>query len=1362
MDEKDDIGNSKRSELQASSGNSTVSTLNTVNYSQLPPPPTFDPSGSLPTRGTKINTNHPDIPLPSLPPPPIAHEVLEVIPDLESAPNSGHAPNGLFSTPIDSYVTRSSANLDTNAGDINSRAKIKPDDSFCEQESGSGIGFENIKDGPSYSDAIENCERYDEEREREQGQGQRKKNEAMQKNHMSHMVTTQTIQNKPIVGPSISATIASLPSTNSHIAKENEQHKRTPDHVLSEQPSNIRNDLPKSRQINPKRIISHASNPPLQILSPHQSHIPILLLPTITSQSLAQKNHLSLSHMFSAMANSLTWNGDRGSSYDNTKVLGRLAPFRSIGRSLVLNWEFIRLQFFELQDFERDLISDIPPQTNKNESLGSNKDGKSLREKQEQILTCSMEVWDNDLLTPNSSMSVSNLENKVKALVVNCNDNLDKEGKEDKMSTDNFLYKSESTNNTNINSFNNKNTIHEEEKNLIHQAHDIISPHTAPHLLRFRSTLDHITSLLPHDMLQAPPLCLIVASSSETSSLDGKNNKYHALDCLNELAQGSHHLPSQFQNGLLDKSMIGMRREFILLHDEVDGPINFDETAMLKEMQRRFGGGCCAILRINSCKSTDNIINEDLKEDPVWDSCIPSSHKPTSQSHMKQEELRLRGLCLSDKDKLAIRRYMAQMITLGLLPAMERRISNLNVTVTNAKKGMKNVLKSFWRKPKDGVNNISNLSGHGSKNPIAYGTNNSNMAPSTQVIYRYDTIESQTRLLADTLFLLRDYDSALGIYRLVKDDYKHDDNLHHLASVHEMMALCLHLLDPYGNRNGRDVIQNIETSLYLYTRAAEKEKAEEDSNAISSSRPLVAPSATRCATRLCLLLSSTRTLCQDSDMQIADFLASASSSETPLGAAVLLEQSSSHYYRAGMYRKFSFHILMAGHMFRSAHLEKHAFRCFTSAMHVYVGNAGTDDEYGQGKWNELYNHIMSALAAQLYSLGRMGLSLYLYTKLVGKSGEGRVSLRSQQKFINHILEISRNHHDDALNGVKRMKLYHYDSNRNSLTEKILQCTPHLERVLEIPFIDLPLIIDSSVRVEAKDSSSIVDKDLGKQIPTIGTYAKGSDSVWQDMMCSVQAELRAASLFESLHPLSISSPTALSMERMIDLTIKEIDKEKSNKSVMLKNKKSATQASSPSVRTRMEPISLTFTISNPLSMDITVTDIQLVANIRCSTTDRVCTNQEAIGINSLPSVTGNKQNKKKWKFNCSCEVFEVPDFAFISPTDEQNAGIKKDYAAAQYWASAHDSNIHPFFVVTKEKRDIGQGAKVSITLGICPLVNGDLDILGVRCKIFNELWVYHPFKMLGQFCHDTPFNRANRSESFMNVPYIVCYFDVTVG
>ena len=42
----------------------------------------------------------------------------------------------------------------------------------------------------------------------------------------------------------------------------------------------------------------------------------------------------------------------------------------------------------------------------------------------------------------------------------------------------------------------------------------------------------------------------------------------------------------------------------------------------------------------------------------------------------------------------------------------------------------------------------------------------------TGVRYRFDTIEAQIRLLADTTFSMRDYETALSMYRLARDDFK--------------------------------------------------------------------------------------------------------------------------------------------------------------------------------------------------------------------------------------------------------------------------------------------------------------------------------------------------------------------------------------------------------------------------------------------------------------------------------------------------------------------------------------------------------------------------------------------------------------
>ena len=91
---------------------------------------------------------------------------------------------------------------------------------------------------------------------------------------------------------------------------------------------------------------------------------------------------------------------------------------------------------------------------------------------------------------------------------------------------------------------------------------------------------------------------------------------------------------------------------------------------------------------------------------------------------------------------------------------MERRIYNLNVEVSNTKRGVRNAIKSLWRKPKESDDNVHTSYFQPSKGHA--------------IRYTYDQIESQVRLLADSLFLVKDYDAALSVYRLVKGDYSSD------------------------------------------------------------------------------------------------------------------------------------------------------------------------------------------------------------------------------------------------------------------------------------------------------------------------------------------------------------------------------------------------------------------------------------------------------------------------------------------------------------------------------------------------------------------------------------------------------------
>ena len=72
----------------------------------------------------------------------------------------------------------------------------------------------------------------------------------------------------------------------------------------------------------------------------------------------------------------------------------------------------------------------------------------------------------------------------------------------------------------------------------------------------------------------------------------------------------------------------------------------------------------------------------------------------------------------------------------------------LNTTVSNSRKGMKNVIKSWWRKPRDVEDRSSD-----------------------SVDYRHDQIE--VKFYSGRLsIVMKDYDTTLSMYRMVRDDFK--------------------------------------------------------------------------------------------------------------------------------------------------------------------------------------------------------------------------------------------------------------------------------------------------------------------------------------------------------------------------------------------------------------------------------------------------------------------------------------------------------------------------------------------------------------------------------------------------------------
>lgn len=814
----------------------------------------------------------------------------------------------------------------------------------------------------------------------------------------------------------------------------------------------------------------------------------------------------------------------------------------------------------------------------------------------------------------------------------------------------------------------------ERHAQVVEDAFQLTSPLNIPWLVRYRLAADDCTDHLEHEQFACPAVILAVCTTAETSPV---------IETLRSL---HHLLPVHFRNGQFDPQ--SARHEVLVLHDALHGHKGLDEEALRNHLVSAFGPAS-QVVRMNSLAPETAAVLADEEESDLWGGGGKL------------------GSCLTVSDRARMRKFLTQMVATAVLPSMERRIADLNAIVSDRKKGVKNVLKSFWggRKKEEE---------EGAPAAVTKG----------DVQYRFDSIETQVRLLADSLFLMKDYEAAYSMYRLIKDDFKQDKSWIHYASVHEMMALSLYMFDPFGR--SKEVFASVETALLSYSRAFEDAPQWGE----KPGRTKEAPAATRLGTRLCLVLVSTRNVCSGRNLEVADLLAAASSNETSLGAAVLLEQSAANYFKAELYRKYSFHMLMSGHMFRGAQHEHHAFRCFASALHIYRNE----------HWDDLHNHVLSALAMQLFSMSRMAISLQLFAKLVGSLNGSRVSVTAQQKYIKNLLDICKDHAKKALVGADRMASppnligAARDAFRKDRIDRIVQVvrfTKSATRILELPNMKLPLINDSSVRVFTSEESA----HYGYQnLSGFGETHSGSPEVWEDLMISMISELKAESN-EPGEEIIVGKTLAKVEDPAIRKVIALVEKEKNRRNLEEKAKRLGKSVESAPIRALEEPITVEFELRNPLSIEIEVSDIQLVAKMSSAETGQVCTNEDAIQIRPLAET----RDKREWTFQNSKVVFEVSDFCRLSAEKSS----QKDC-----WRSAEDND--PFFVVTKQSLKLAPDSVQTIATSICPLLPGQLEIVGVRSRLLDSVWVYHPFDIKGPLLQNTRSNRVNRvrGESFL--------------
>lgn len=388
-------------------------------------------------------------------------------------------------------------------------------------------------------------------------------------------------------------------------------------------------------------------------------------------------------------------------------------------------------------------------------------------------------------------------------------------------------------------------------------------------------------SFSEYEMLSHP---IVVITAVSTTDFD-------VVACMQEMVS-YHHVPSIMSAGQYETDV---HRVFLIVHDPHAAP-TADAPALLKKLQAHFPSSQTKLMVINSNPPT----NLNMRQPDLWSRVINPlffpQHAPlvdeANATIDAQSGAKVYGACLSMEDFITIRDFCLSLYHLEIVPLLERRINNLSKIVADARRGVKNVIKSLW--------------GGGKKKEDA-------PLSATGLRYRVDRIEAQILLLADTCFIARDYETALTMYKMVREDFKSDKSMVHLAHTCLMGIACNIATDT----NRRELGLQLESLSQVMATFAEP----------AHSHAFFA-----------LLASDVyiHHVPQRAPVEAATFLltAAASCSKLDLTSGLLIERAAQLFLQAGLYRRFIFHEVLSGLKIRACGPRPalHAIFCAACAL----------------------------------------------------------------------------------------------------------------------------------------------------------------------------------------------------------------------------------------------------------------------------------------------------------------------------------------------------------------------------------------------------------------------------------------------
>ncbi len=836
---------------------------------------------------------------------------------------------------------------------------------------------------------------------------------------------------------------------------------------------------------------------------------------------------------------------------------------------------------------------------------------------------------------------------------------------------------------------------------------------------KFRKELDNTLRWREYSMLECPAVVLLVATTSE-ESLD-------TVSCFRELSHPCH-LPPSYSTGQYNVSAV--QYHYLLLHDESRVPkvaqSVCDPYAVFNAMKRTFPPDQCSFVPINGLPhGSQNLSQLNI----WWDVC--------QQKFSGQEEQVVRGACLNDANLSYLRKFGQELTCRHVLKSMERRIAVLIPVANTVQNKVKSLVKSWWRKPKEGIPDSDNSNG---------------------VVYQHDSVVSQTHLLADTTLIMRDFETASSMYRAAAHQFKGDRSYLHYASASQGAALASIIMhSDRGNRN-RDVDTYMLNAEEACAHARSEVLSQFNSSTLTKILPLVPqftlhlspvppapiPLATRLASQIALQHSDALAN-QGLHLEAGATLVRNALNEPNLTGGILLEKGAWHFLKAKSMRQFAFYCIMAANMYRAAGLRIHAIRCYHFALGLYEGSM----------WFATKAHVHSILAYELSDMGKAQAAIVMFIRLFHDLHHVNYSPSEEADFVTTFLNLCTKRPDAARaaatvfaqgkewGGIINMIVGSGGSEEVIVGGSSDNPSQSMSDSEVIVFENFPLPCISDSELIVLDGSEVVEDEGGKR-----------------MASALRTSLQVG---EIDHQIFQSISSAGSLAEIMCMW----DELRDERQAVENGKKDGYMTASdeliqnyrggePHARQRNpmkpnatwramgEPLSLHVVLRNPLKIPLVLQSVHLTATLT------ICNAPELVTLDDPTN-------------GCSIDELQLFEAQALSQTqfDEvlqqwvNSRGVLTPRYQLVDRASNNNNSGKETVIVDIVDVSLPPSSKASVRLRVCPLRKGLLKIEGVHWRLvkpshdqYPDVSVvgHHNFKLKGPLIHDTNEHREMRARA----------------